>query len=169
MRIRQQFREGTISDHHCAIVLKVRADSKAPDNFDLAAVELARGWRRVHPQKSAGTAIDNARLQLAQILQASLELRQRQDRLIGIEGEHPDEKILTIGGVAPEYTMPVCIKRPGACNARYNTNRFQVSSRKWVFRCKPILAGALKKDIPIEQRDNFERSIKKGLFKTELH
>ena len=38
MRIGQQFREGTISDYHRAIVLEVRADGKAPDDFGLAAV-----------------------------------------------------------------------------------------------------------------------------------
>src|SRR6516225_9130978 len=65
--------------------------------------------------------------------------------------------------------MPSRIKRPRVCNSRYGASRFQVSSRKRVSRCKPVLAGALKKDIAVEQPDNLERSIKKGSFEAELH
>src|SRR5215469_8635375 len=65
--------------------------------------------------------------------------------------------------------MPSRIKRPRACNSRYGASRFQVSSRKRVPCCKPVLAGALKKDIAVEQPDDLERSIKKGSFETELH
>src|SRR6516164_5259754 len=65
--------------------------------------------------------------------------------------------------------MPSRIKRPRTCHSRYGASRFQVSSRKRVSRCKPVLAGALKKDIAVEQPDDLERSIKKGSFETELH
>src|SRR6516162_3237601 len=65
--------------------------------------------------------------------------------------------------------MPSRIKRPRACNSRYGASRFQVSSRKRVSRCKPVLAGALNKDIAIEQLDDFERGVEERPFEAELN
>src|SRR6516162_6801666 len=65
--------------------------------------------------------------------------------------------------------MPSRIKRPRACNSRYGASRFQVSSRKRVSRRKPVLAGALKKDIAVEQPDDLERGVEKRPFEAELH
>jgi hypothetical protein len=65
--------------------------------------------------------------------------------------------------------MPSRIKRPRACNSRYGASRFQVSSRKWVSRCKPVFADALKKDIAVKQPDDLERGIEERSFEAELH
>src|SRR6516162_10108660 len=65
--------------------------------------------------------------------------------------------------------MPSRIKRPRACNSRYGASRFQVSSRKRVSRCKPVLAGALKKDIAVKQPDDLERGVEERPFEAELH
>src|SRR5262249_62121275 len=106
--------------------------------------------------QTAGAAIDNTFIQIAQILRTSFKLRQRQDWPIGIEGEYPNQKVLTIGGVAPKYVMPIRVKRPSACDPRYGASRFEVAGRKWILRGKPVLARALKKDIAVEQRDDFK-------------
>src|SRR6516164_709397 len=65
--------------------------------------------------------------------------------------------------------MPCRIQRRRAHDPRYRASRFQVSAGKRVFCREPVLAGALKKDIPIEQLDDFERGVEEGPFKAELH
>jgi hypothetical protein len=125
--------------------------------------------RRIHPQKSAGTAIDNSCTQIAQFLRVRVQLRQWQDRLIGIEGENPNQKVLIIGWVAPKYVMPIGIERPSARNPRHYASRFQVSARKGILCREPVLARTLEKDVAIEHPDDLERGVEKSPFEAELH
>src|SRR5271169_5894589 len=65
--------------------------------------------------------------------------------------------------------MPCRIQWPRAHDPRYGAGRFQVSAGKRVLCREPVLAAALKKEIPIEQLDDFERGVEEGSFEAELH
>ena len=61
--------------------------------------------------------------------------------------------------------VPVRVKRPSAGNPRYGTSRFEVAGRKRVFRGKPVLAGALDKDITVEGEMISSEALKNALSK----
>jgi len=44
----------------------------------------------VHPEEPSGTAIYQNRVRIAQLCKPSLDLRELQDRLIGVKGENPE-------------------------------------------------------------------------------
>ena len=114
-------------------------------------------------------AIDQRCVQILQLCQVALDLRELHDRLVRIKGEHSDQKRFSVIRVLPEDVEPIRIEWPGAGNTGDGAGRIELASRERVSGGEAVFARALQEDIAVEPVNDLERGVEEGSLEAELH
>src|SRR6266436_1825029 len=113
--------------------------------------------------------VNHRRVRIGQLCQPPLDLWKAQYRVVGLEGEYPDQKGLAVERVLPEDVKPIRVERPSAGNAGDRAGGIEFAAGKWIACREAVLARALQKNIAVEPVNDLERGVEKGPLEAELH
>ncbi len=148
---------------------EIGAEREVADDLDRDAVQLRLPGGAVHPEKGASAPVYKHRIRRFQPPALGVDLGERKDRPVRVEGESPDQENLAVRRVLPEHVEPVGVERAGAGDTRELPRRIELGGGERILCGELVFVRALHKEIAVEPADHHQGAVEKGALEAELH